>query len=129
MVRNVHLLYLEQKKQKMFITLLFILCRTKKMVVNKKGIYWIKKIYQTKYGTGNSIESFSTPYAEGDGNELDAIKDMKCTYLTEWKSNRGKILIMISYDGQIAIDYEDVTNELKSKNEKSNSHDGWKIFN
>ena len=36
---------------------------------------------------------------------------------------------MISYDGQIAIDYEDVTNELKSKNEKSNSHDGWKIFN
>jgi len=90
----------------------------------KKEYLELKKIYQTKYGTGSSIESFSLPYAEGDGNEMDAVKDMKCTYSTEWKSDSGKIVIMITYDGQTAIDYKDTTNELKYKSEKS-TDDGW----
>ena len=86
----------------------------------KKEYLELKKIYQTKYGIGNSIESFSKPYSEGDGNDIDALKDMKCNYSTEWKSDSGRIYMLISYDGQTAINYKDITNELKQKNEKSN---------
>jgi len=116
--------YGTEKTKNVYNVIVYFMPEEKNWLSVKKEYLELKKIYQTKYGTGSSIESFSLPYAEGDGNEMDAVKDMKCTYSTEWKSDSGKIVIMITYDGQTAIDYKDTTNELKYKSEKS-TDDGW----
>jgi hypothetical protein len=109
----------EKTKNVYDITVYFIL-NERNWLTFKKEYLELKKIYQAKYGIGNSIEYFSEPYKEGDGKEIDALKDMKCNYSTEWKSGSGRIYMLISYDGQTTIKFTDITNELKQKNEKTN---------
>jgi hypothetical protein len=54
-----------------------------------------KKLTQ-KYGPPNKkLTSFSEPYYEGDGNELLAICQDKCTYVYNWKTINGFVGIEI----------------------------------
>jgi hypothetical protein len=69
------------------------------------------KIIQ-KYGNATQIhQSFSSPYFEGDGNELLAIYKEKCIYVYYWKTENGLIVIKIvsHLEGTalINISYED----------------------
>lgn len=67
-----------------------------------------KKQYQKKYGKGKSYEYFTDPYYEGDGYELQAISQEKCTYATFWDAGNGSISVQIS-GKHVAISYEDKT--------------------
>ena len=82
----------------------------------------LKESLNDKYGKPyKSIESFSNPYYEGDGNELQAIKKEKCTYATFWRTYEGYVKLHITPFCQIAISYEDKINskiELKEKSSK-----------
>jgi hypothetical protein len=70
-----------------------------------------KKMSQ-KYGYPAKTRAvFTSPYSEGDGNELLAISQGKCTYFYNWKTENGFIVIeIISYEqgkALINISYED----------------------
>jgi hypothetical protein len=65
-----------------------------------------------KYGPpSDKYSSFSGPYKEGDGHELQAISEDKCSYEYLWESESGFITVKIwGYDGesaQLEVGYED----------------------
>lgn len=76
-----------------------------------------KEQYQQKYGNPtDSFEFFSDPYFEGDGYELQAISNEKCSYFTYWESDLGIISLKISKFKQVCAQYEDKINvDLKNK--------------
>lgn len=81
----------------------------------------IKEQLITKYGKPKkSYNFFSNPYYEGDGYELQAVKNEKCTYFTTWELVGGAISLQISgTDGcRLVIQYEDKTNMTKMQKEK-----------
>jgi hypothetical protein len=70
-----------------------------------------KKLTQ-KYGaSAKSRAIFTSPYADGDGKELLAVYEDKCTYFANWKTENGLITIEITSKQQgtalIVISYED----------------------
>jgi hypothetical protein len=78
----------------------------------KSDFFDLAKKMNQKYGTPISIdEYFSKPYYDGDGNELLAFYQDKCTYVHKWKTENGFIGIKIISSGQgtarINISYED----------------------
>lgn len=81
----------------------------------------IKNLYIKKYGEPKDhFEFFSKPYYEGDGYELQALKNDKCTYATYFKLKEGYISVAISSPGCIEISYEDsLNNALKNKEKDS----------
>lgn len=76
-----------------------------------------KKLYQNKYGKGDSHEYFKKPYCEGDGYEMQALKKNKCVYFTVWKTDLGVMTLAIS-DENIIIMYEDKLNTIVHNKEK-----------
>lgn len=75
----------------------------------------LKSSYTKKYGEPLSIEEFITPYYEGDGYELQALKKDKCTYSSKFTTEAGDILISITYhensDGyDVSVGYIDNIN-------------------
>ncbi len=95
----------------------------------KKKYTDFKKIFQTKYGVGDSYESFKEPYKEGDGNELIALMECMCLHSTYWKSNLGEIRLSIhcNLEGEsnCYLVYIDKTNGTISNNEKPSNDDEW----
>ena len=65
-----------------------------------------------KYGSPNGYEYFSDPYYEGDGNEMVALGDEKCSYCSYFRAefNDGIIALYLSPDCQTCIAYEDTVN-------------------
>ena len=88
--------------------------------------YTIKNDYNTlkeqlknKYGNySNDYNFFSTPYKEGDGYEIQAIKMNKCTYYTLWEQKDNAVSIEISKLLSIKLIYENIINSKISKIEK-----------
>jgi len=71
----------------------------------------LKEAYIKKYGApSEDFHFFSSPYYEGDGYELTAIKIEKCYYSTFWTFDYGTIYTEISKYCQIKIVYEDKVN-------------------
>jgi hypothetical protein len=72
-----------------------------------------------KYGVPeNTFNFFSDPYYEGDGYEITAIKNEKCTYSKYWKLPYGTISCQIMVSTDIGISYESKAGtELKHKEE------------
>lgn len=65
-----------------------------------------------KYGPSfNMLTFFEKPYIEGDGNELLAVYQNKCTYVYNWKTENGsigiKIISHMEGTALINISYED----------------------
>lgn len=77
----------------------------------------IQEIYIDKYGEPiGSFNFFRSPYSEGDGNELEALKEEKCEYSTFFKLESGYIVIKIAKTKRISITYEDdIQNNLFEK--------------
>ncbi len=113
---------------------IFVTASTKTNTVYKVSVYlpketsWYsakstyqsyKEQYQQKYGVPtNSYEFFSTPYYEGDGYELQAVRLEKCTYFTYWELELGNIAVEISEFEQIKLSYEDKLNINIARKEK-----------
>ena len=71
----------------------------------------IVDMYNEKYGEPvKKIMSFSSPYNEGDGYEMLAIRKDKCCYFVNWETDNGEIFISISKDCYISIFYTDKKN-------------------
>ena len=66
-----------------------------------------KKNLAEKYVMGLSDEYFDSPYYEGDGFEMSAVKLGKCHYDTKFEDKRGFIILSISEDGEVSILYID----------------------
>ena len=81
-----------------------------------------KELLTSKYGKGTSFEFFSDPYYEGDGYELGAVRNDKCTYLTFFETSNGDIVISIVNAGKpvTSLGYMDKVNSaIAEKEEKS----------
>ena len=77
-----------------------------------------KEALINKYGEPDSnLETFDSPYYEGDGYELVAFANEKANYNALWlEKGNANIAIQIWEDGQVKLVYENNTNmELKRK--------------
>jgi hypothetical protein len=79
----------------------------------------IKEQLIKRYGSvNNHIETFHPPYKEGDNNELKALENNKCVYVSYWEHKNGTIMLKIS-NNLVLISYYDKVNTEKSENEAS----------
>ena len=76
----------------------------------------LKEQYINKYNDCQSFEFFSSPYYEGDGYEMQALRMDKCTYASYFETPEGIISLEIK-DKCIFITYEDAINLEKAKAE------------
>lgn len=76
--------------------------------------------YTGKYGIStDNYHFFSSPYYEGDGYEMQAVKLDKCGYASFWDDMQdGSILISIEKYAQIKVSYQDRLNTKKGDMEK-----------
>ena len=72
------------------------------------------RVLSDKYGDPkDSYSFFSSPYKEGEGDEMEAIAMEKCNYFSHWKNgltNFNSISISISEYKQVKISYENSKN-------------------
>lgn len=79
-------------------------------------------LFTQKYGTpSDHFEFFSTPYYDGDGYELQALKNDKCTYSSYFTIEKGILHIKIDSSNCIYISYEDKINAELQREEKNSS--------
>ena len=96
--------------------------------IEKKYTSWysIKNAYNEivdsyigKYGVpAKKLNFFNSPYYEGDGYELQAIRMDKCNYVSKWEEEDGIILVYITKSTQITISYNDRLNGEKKEAEE-----------
>lgn len=81
---------------------------------NKYHILFIEK-----YGkTSDRANFFNLPYVEGDGKEIQALKNENCNYWSYWEGiNGANYCVQISKYNQIKIIYENNTNSLLKEKE------------
>lgn len=90
----------------------------------KEEYFKFKQMYIRKYGDDYNVKSyefFSSPYEEGDGDEMTALYHDKCTYCTYIKLAEGTIRIGIMSNGRICFGYEDCINTEEHNIVKNNS--------
>lgn len=80
-----------------------------------------KDLYTKKYGDPNDIEFFDYPYEEGDGHELTALEMELCTYSSYFTTNQGTVVLSISSQKNVKVDYEDKINSEVWEAEKEES--------
>ena len=82
----------------------------------------LKNSLSTKYGTPvNSNEYFNSPYYEGDGYEMSAVRLGKVHYTSRFSTPTGQITLTIFKEGAPMIAYEDKINSEKKKTEEKSS--------
>lgn len=74
--------------------------------------------YDSKYGTSLFLRKFDYPYEEGDGYELSAIKNQKCTYSNYWDFEKFNIMVNINQQCAITISYINKDAEAIYKSEQ-----------
>lgn len=81
-----------------------------------------KTLLRSKYGKGESYEDFESPYYEGDGYEMTAVRIGKCNYFTKYELTNGKIIVAITKidKGSVLLYYTDSINDKIAKREKAN---------
>ena len=96
---------------------------------NETSWYSLKSYYRelknslsTKYGAPyTSNEYFSSPYYEGDGYEMSAVRSGKVHYTSRYSTPTGQITLTIFKEGAPMIAYEDKINAAKNKTEEKSS--------
>lgn len=80
-----------------------------------------KSLLNSKYEEGQTIEFFKSPYEEGDGYEMTALRNNKCIYCTRYELQNGIITLLIAEvsNGSVALFYADKINEALAEREKS----------
>lgn len=67
----------------------------------------LEERYIKKYGKpSDSFKVFGRPYEEGDGNEMIAVEEKMCAYLSAWHVDNGTIWMEIDALKCVAIHYE-----------------------
>lgn len=66
-----------------------------------------KSQFDNKYTLTSSYDFFENPYDEGDGREVEAIKEDKCHYSAFYDAPGGNIMLKVSKYMQVQISYED----------------------
>ena len=83
-----------------------------------KSDYFRKKnLYKEKYLLDKDFEFFSSPYDEGDGDEMRAVSLGKCNFASFYYATGGHIMIQIDEKQRIKITYEDRENIKISQSE------------
>lgn len=85
-------------------------------------------LFLEKYGkTTDRFQFFSNPYYEGDGYEMQAVENEKCTYSSYWSNLEGaSYSVEITKYRQVKITYEN--DELFRLKDKESSDIKSKIF-
>lgn len=82
----------------------------------KENYDYVVNLFSEKYDTAekNTIAYFEAPYEEGDGNEVEGIRNGKCHYSTEFNVPQGRIVVNISSCGYVMFTYapEDIGKEV-----------------
>ena len=87
-----------------------------------KAIYnKYKDALTKKYGKPEVIEKFYSPYDEGDGYEMSAIKADKCLYSSKFYVEHGIIQLVIFNSANIGIAYTDKINKAIDEDENDAS--------
>jgi len=109
-------------KSKMVWKLNVFICHCSTWYSIKEKYEYYREVLDKKYGTPEkSYGFFGSPYNEGDGYEMLALKSKKCNYISFYRdSENNKISVgMVSFkyeDAQIHITYEnDIANKLNDK--------------
>jgi hypothetical protein len=80
------------------------------------------ELYTSKYGQpSDNFEYILSPYYEGDGFELQALRNEKCTYSTFFITDSGFIIVKMTNSGKLSLEYEDKTNSDQDSKEKESS--------
>lgn len=116
--KNCEIYVVGSKKSNLTWKILIVLPKESSWGSLKENYFEIKKQYQSKYGSGKSYEFFSKPYFEGDGYELQALRNEGCTYSTFWKTESGSIDLTISASGSNSLSYQDNQNTDIMRKEK-----------
>lgn len=83
----------------------------------KEDYFAKKEMYKSKYPLDKEFEFFLSPYEDGDGYEMRAVKRDKCRYITFFFAMGGHIAVEINKSAQVKIVYEDRENIKVAKNE------------
>lgn len=79
----------------------------------------LKEGYINKYGTPLvDVHRFSSPYYEGDGYEITAVRTKKVIYMSSWHLDNGSISEIILDDCSVALYYTDNINDAINESEK-----------
>lgn len=78
----------------------------------------LKDSYKQKYILEKEYEFFEDPYYEGDGYEMQAVRNDKCHYATFFSSETGGIMLDISKYEQLHVLYEDSINSSIGSEER-----------
>ena len=82
----------------------------------------MKDLFQKKYGTPNDVyDFFDSPYEEGDGYEIQALKSDKVHFVVFWDDKDGVIELSIDESCQVQITYEDNKNTIIANRELDDS--------
>ncbi len=81
------------------------------------------EIFTQKYGSpSDHFEFFSRPYYEGDGYEMQALRNDKCNYCSYFETTKGTISVGMSSNSEcLSIRYEDGLNVKIRDTEKNSS--------
>ncbi len=83
-----------------------------------------KSQFDNKYTLTSSYDFFADPYDEGDGREVEAIKEDKCHYSAFYDAPGGNIMVKVSKYMQVQISYEDNAGFNVRERENGNSSSG-----
>lgn len=79
-----------------------------------------KSYLVSMYGKPSADDfSFLTPYKDGDGNEMTAVKEKKLHAWASWTLKTGEIMLFVGESGEIYVSYDDHINSKLAKKEKS----------
>ena len=88
----------------------------------KSDYEYYTEMFTKKYGAPtHTFSFFSSPYYEGDGYEMSALRNDKCTYYSSYHTQNGTISVEISKYEQIKIAYEDSINSSLMDKEKEDA--------
>lgn len=88
----------------------------------KSEYKYYTEMFTKKYGNPlHTFSFFSDPYYEGDGYEMQAVRNEKCTYYSGYHIQEGNISVEISKYQQIKIAYEDSINTTIMDKEKEDA--------
>lgn len=86
----------------------------------KQDYLRFKEQYEQKYGKAeSSYDFFAKPYYEGDGYEMQAVRNEKCHFISFWELRSGTISVGISSTENIKFTYEDKLNTRIAKRESN----------
>ena len=87
--------------------------RTSKSWSSLKSTYSeFKQMLTNKYGEPYGSETFTRPYYEGDGYEMTALRNDKCSFVQLFETPTGTVMLYISdsSDGSVMLSYRDKIN-------------------